>query len=259
MSMGNLEIEQVPVLRDNYAYVVRHRATNTCAIIDPGSANPIMETLDRLHWTPKYIICTHYHHDQIGGIIGLRKRFELRVIAPEVDGEKIPGTDVKVRDGQSFKIGEAEGRVIGVPGHTEGHVAYWFPGAKALFSGDSLMALGCGRVHEGTAKTMWNSLLKLRELPPDTMVYCAHEHTQTNLQFARAMDPDNEALQKRGDQIMERRQLNLPTVPSLLSDEIATNPFLRADVPEIQRAVKLDGTAAASKVFGRLRRRRDKY
>jgi len=259
VSMGNLEIEVVPVLRDNYAYVVRHRATNTCAIIDPGAANPVMEALDRLHWTPKYIICTHYHHDQIGGVIGLRKRFEIRLIAPEVDGEKIPGVDVKVRDGQSFEIGDAQARVIGVLGHTEGHVAYWFPGAKALFSGDSLMTLGCGRVHEGTSKTMWNSLLKMRELPPETNVYCAHEHGQTNLQFARAMDPDNEALQKRGEYIMERRQLNLPTVPSLLGDEITTNPFLRADVEELQRAVKLDGDAPPSKAFGRLRKRRDNY
>ena len=257
--MGNLEIEQVPVLRDNYTYVVRHRATNMCAIIDPGASNPVMETLDRLRWTPRYILITHSHPDQIGGVIGLRKRFELRVIAPEGDASNIPDIDVQVRDGHSFKIGDAQGRVIGVPGHTESHVAYWFPGAKALFSGDSLMALGCGRVHEGTPKTMWNSLLKLRELPPETTIYCAHEHTQTNLQFARAMDPDNEALQKRGEQIMQKRQLNLPTVPSLLSDEIATNPFLRADVEEIQRAVKLDGDAPPSKVFGRLRKRRDEY
>ena len=257
--MAALEIEQVPVLRNNYTYIVRHRATNTCAIIDPGSSNPVMETLDRLHWTSKYILITHYHPNQIGGVIGLRKRFELRVIAPQGDAEKIPGTDVQVRDGQSFKIGAAEGRVIGVPGHTEGHVAYWFPVANALFSGDSLTTLGCGRVHEGTAKQMWNSMLKLRKLPPDTNVYCAHEHTQTNLQFARAMDPDNEALHKRGDQIMLKRQGNLPTVPSLLREEIATNPFLRADEEALQDAVSLDGSAPPSKVFGRLRQRRDKY
>ena len=183
----------------------------------------------------------------------------MRVIASLEDGAKIPDTEVNVKDGQSFQIGTAECRVIGVPGHTKGHVAYWFPAAKALFTGDSLMALGCGRVHEGNSRIMWNSLLKLRGLPPDTLIYCAHEHTQTNLQFARAIDPENQELKNRGDKILECRRLNKPTVPSLLGEEIITNPFLRADVPDIKRAVKLDNDAEPARVFGRLRKRRDKY
>jgi hydroxyacylglutathione hydrolase len=256
--MARLEIEIVPVLRDNYSFVVRHRATNTCALIDPGAGAPIMETLDRLRWTPKYVLITHHHHDQHGGLLGLRQRFEFRVIAPEGDADKIPGVDVRVRDNHVFKLGGLEVRVLAVPGHTAGHVAYWMPEAETVFTGDSLLVLGCGRLHEGTAKEMWASLERLRKLPPQTKVYCAHEHTQTNLQFASSVDPDNGDLRARAEEIVKLRHLGLPTVPTTIGAELKMNPFFRADTEVIKANLGMTDKSARQ-VFSRLRKRRDEY
>jgi hydroxyacylglutathione hydrolase len=163
-----------------------------------------------------------------------------------------------VADGDSFLLGTAASMVMAVPGHTSGHIAFWFPDSSALFCGDTLFALGCGRLFEGTAEQMWASLLKLRALPDDTMVYCAHEYTQSNARFARMLERANAELMARIDDIDARRDRDLPTVPSLLAMERATNPFLRADVEAVKKGVGLVGEDPA-RVFAEIRRRKDAF
>jgi hydroxyacylglutathione hydrolase len=180
------------------------------------------------------------------------------VVGPKPDRERIPGIDVEVDDGDRYRFGATDAEVFFVPGHTRGHIAYWFPGSNALFCGDTLFALGCGRLFEGTPEQMWTSLSRLRALPPETRVYCAHEYTQANARFALSVDGGNQALVRRAEQIDRLRADGQPTVPSTLGQEVATNPFLRADDPELADAVGLAG-AEPVEVFAEVRQRKDNF
>ncbi len=256
--MAKLQIEQIPVLRDNYVYVVHDPASGATAAIDPAVAEPVEECLSTHGWRLTHILNTHHHDDHIGGNLALKRASGAKVVGARHDAQRIPGIDVEVGDGESFLLGTAAAMVIDVPGHTVGHIAYWFPESHALFCGDTLFCLGCGRLFEGTAEQMWASLLKLRSLPDETMVYCAHEYTQSNARFARTVERDNAELIGRIAEIDARRGRRLPTVPAPLAVERATNPFLRADIESVKKGVGLPG-ADAARVFAEIRRRKDAF
>jgi hydroxyacylglutathione hydrolase len=228
--------------------------------VDPAEVPPVNAALEQRGWSLDYIFNTHHHFDHTGGNLQLKKQFQgLQIVGPRADAGRIPGIDIQVGDGDSWQFGELEFKVFDTPGHTRGHIAYWVPEAKALFPGDTLFALGCGRLFEGDPKTMWSSLSKLLPLPADTLVYCAHEYTQSNARFAVSVDPNNTALQERKKRIDDARSKGEPTVPSLLGEELQTNPFLRPHDSGIRSAVKADNSTPDWEVFGRVRTAKDKF
>ena len=256
--MPNLDIHQIPVLNDNYVYLCRDPVTGACAAVDPAVAPPVLDALDRLGWKLSHILNTHAHGDHTGGNLELKRATGCRIIGARADSGAIPGMDVPVSEGDEVAIGSQTAKVFEVPGHTRGHIAYWFEDSKALFCGDTLFALGCGRMFEGTAQQMWSSLTKLRALPGDARVFCAHEYTNANADFALSVDPDNPALLARAKEIQALCKAGKPTVPSTLAEEISTNPFLRADDTALQQAAGLAGRDAVS-VFAEIRRRKDNF
>lgn len=256
--MADLKVHQLPVLSDNYVYLVRDPTTEACAAVDPAVAEPVLNTLDRLGWKLTHIFCTHHHMDHIGGNIEVKKATGCTIVGAGGDAGRIPGIDVEVRNGDIVELGQKKARVFEVPGHTSGHVAYWFEDSQALFSGDTLFSLGCGRLFEGTAKQMWESLSRLRALPGETQVYCGHEYTNSNADFALSIDPGNQALKKRADEVQALREAGKASVPSTLAEERAANPFLRADAPDLQRATGMAGRDAVE-VFAEIRRRKDRF
>ena len=256
--MADLKVHQLPVLSDNYVYLVRDPTTEACAAVDPAVAEPVLNTLDRLGWKLTHIFCTHHHMDHIGGNIEVKKATGCTIVGAGGDAGRIPGIDVEVRNGDIVELGQKKARVFEVPGHTSGHVAYWFEDSQALFSGDTLFSLGCGRLFEGTAKQMWESLSRLRALPGETQVYCGHEYTNSNADFALSIDPGNQALKKRADEVLALREAGKASVPSTMAEERAANPFLRADEPDLQRATGMEGRDAVE-VFTEIRRRKDRF
>jgi hydroxyacylglutathione hydrolase len=256
--VAKLQIEQIPVLRDNYIYLVHEPTSGATAAVDPALAEPVNEMLAVRGWTLTHILNTHHHDDHTGGNLALKRQHNAQVVGARKDSQRIPGIDVLVGHGESFLLGQAAAVVTAVPGHTLGHIAFWFPESQALFCGDTLFALGCGRLFEGSAEQMWESLLKLRALPDETLVYCAHEYTQSNARFARLVERDNERLLARIADIDKMRSRRLPTVPSVLAVERQTNPFLRVDVEGVKAAVGLPG-ASPVQVFAEMRRRKDAF
>ncbi|MFC4350643.1 hydroxyacylglutathione hydrolase [Fodinicurvata halophila] len=256
--MAQLEIHQIPVLNDNYVYLIREADNGSVGVIDPAVAGPVLKEAERLGWTITHIINTHHHPDHVGGNLEIKKATDCHVIGPAPDEARIPGIDEAVNEGDIVHFGQAEAEVFFVPGHTRGHIAYWFPESHALFCGDTLFALGCGRLFEGSPAQMWDSLRKLRELPDETAVYCAHEYTQNNARFALSIEPGNAELQQRAKQIDTLRAAGKPTVPSRLAEEKATNPFLRADDPALATALDLQGRSA-QECFAEVRRRKDSF
>ena len=253
-----LEVHQIPVLSDNYVYVARDPETGVCAAVDPAVAGPVLDTLDRLGWSLTMILNTHHHHDHVGGNLELKKATGCTIVGNRADARRIPGIDIGVGEGDEVAIGSQKARVIEISGHTVGHIAYWFEVARTLFCGDTLFALGCGRLFEGTAAQMWSSLGKLRALPNDALVYCAHEYTQSNAAFALTVEPGNPALQARAEEVRALRAAGRPTVPSTMAEERATNPFLRADDEGLKRAAGLAGRDDVA-VFAEIRRRKDVF
>lgn len=255
--MSTLEIEQLPVLRDNYVYLLHDPGSGATAVVDPAVAAPVLDALARRRWRLSHILNTHHHNDHVGGNLELKAVTGCTIVGNRDDAARIPGIDVRVGEGDRVAVGEATAEVIAVSGHTLGHIAYWFADANALFCGDTLFSLGCGRLFEGSAGEMWASLCKLRALPDATAVYCAHEYTESNARFALSIDPENQALQARAAEVTTLRATGRPTVPSALGVEKRANPFLRADDRSLQRAVAADGDAVAA--FAAIRRRKDVF
>lgn len=258
MATNGLDVRQIPVLRDNYVYLTRDLATDACAAIDPAVAAPVLETLARLGWRLTHILNTHHHHDHVGGNLELKRATGCTIVGNAADAKRIPGIDTVVADGGTFTLGSRTARIIAVSGHTIGHIAYWFADDAVLFCGDTLFALGCGRLFEGTPAQMWQSLSRLRALPAETRVYCAHEYTEANAAFAMSIDPDNPALAERAGAVRTMRRNGEPTVPSMLEDEVRTNPFLRADDPALAQAAGLAGRDPV-RVFAEIRKRKDHF
>ena len=253
-----LDIVTVPCLKDNYAFLAHDVATGATAVVDVPEAAPILNALRERGWRASHILITHHHDDHIAGVKALAAATGARVIGAAADAHRLPPLDDAVAEGDIVRIGMDEGRVIDVSGHTVGHVAYHFPASKVVFTADSLMALGCGRVFEGTMPQMWRSLSKLAQLPPDTRVCSGHEYTAANARFALTIEPQNAALISRSEAVEAARREGRPTVPSLLSEELATNPFLRAGLPEVKRAVGMP-EAGDAEVFAEIRSRKDRF
>jgi hydroxyacylglutathione hydrolase len=245
-------------LNDNYVYVLNDVEFGSAAVVDPAEAGPVFEELDRHGWRLDYILNTHHHSDHVGGNLELKQGTGCRILGAAADAARIPGIDRGLVDGDEFVLGGNRAEVIEVAGHTGGHIAYWFADQDALFCGDTLFGLGCGRLFEGTAEQMWASLDKIRRLPPSTRIYCAHEYTRANGRFARTVEPGNAELLRRLAEVDELRADGQPTVPSTLAEELATNPFLRPEIPEIRERLGLQD-AENWKVFARLREMKDGF
>ncbi|MCK5041273.1 MAG: hydroxyacylglutathione hydrolase [Sphingomonadales bacterium] len=254
--MSALEIIQIPVFDDNYVYLLHEPIANKTAVVDPALSEPVLEVLKEKGWTLDFIINTHHHFDHVGGNLELKEATGCTIVGSDKDVERIPGIDVEVKDGDTFTLGEQTAQVFDVPGHTRAHIAYWFEDSDALFCGDTLFSMGCGRLFEGSPQEMWSSLQKLSQLPDQTKVYCAHEYTASNGKFALSIDASNTALIARMAEVEKLRAKNLPTVPSLLGVEKQTNPFLRANDASLAQAVGLSGESA-DKVFAEIRTRKD--
>jgi hydroxyacylglutathione hydrolase len=256
--MAKLRIEQVPCLKDNYAYLLHCPETGATAALDPSEAPPVLAAAAAKGWRISHVLNTHHHWDHVGGNGGIKAATGARVVGPEPDRDRIPEIDETVAEGRPFRLGAAEAEIFFIPGHTRGHMAFWFSESRALFCGDTLFTLGCGRLFEGTPQQMWASLLKLRALPGDALVHCGHEYTESNARFARAIDPDNAALKRRAEGVTAARAEGRSTVPASMEEERATNPFLRADDPKLAAAVDMAG-AAPVQVFAEIRRRKDTF
>jgi hydroxyacylglutathione hydrolase len=255
--MAELEVHQFPCLADNYGVLIRDTATDAVASIDAPEPSAVRKALAEKGWRLTHILATHHHADHTDGILPLKSETHCSVIGPRNEAAKIPGLDRPVGEGDTFPFGSFPVHVFDTPGHTAGHITYWIPAASVAFAGDTLFAMGCGRVLEGTAEMMWRSLEKLMALPPATRVYCGHEYTLSNARFGLTIEPENEALQKRCKEVEALRAASQPTLPTRMDLELETNVFLRPDSPAIRQRLGMMGEPAW-KVFGEIRERKNR-
>ena len=249
-----LNVDIIPCLSDNYSYLLHDKKTNTVAIVDPSDFSQCNKEIQKKYKKLDYILNTHHHFDHIGGNLELKKNYGAKILGFEKDKARIPGIDRGLIENENFKIGDITFKVIFIPGHTNGHVAFYSRSKKIIFTGDALFSLGCGRVFEGTNEQMFNSLNKFKKLPPDTKVYCGHEYTKKNLDFCLAYDKNNKVLQKKGDWV----NLNTTTIPSSIGEELKTNIFLRCNEPSIKNALNLNNSSDLE-IFVKLRNLKDAF
>lgn len=255
---GPLTVYQIPCLQDNYAFLLKDEGSGLVAAVDTPDPSAISAALDDLGWSLDLILNTHWHADHVGGNEALKSQYGCTIVGPRGEQDRIPGIDRPVDDGDQVALGELTATVLATPGHTLGHVVYYFAEAGVGFVGDTLFSLGCGRLFEGTPDQMWLSLSRLRAWPDPTIMYCAHEYSAANAAFALSVDPDNPALIARAEEITTRRAAGQPTVPMTLATEKQTNPFLRADDPSLAVAMGHPG-GDPTKVFAEVRGRKDRF
>ena len=231
-------ITTIPCLADNYAYVIHDSKSKTTGVVDPSEAAPIISFLQKEKLKLNYILNTHHHFDHIGGNIELKKMYDAKVIGFEGDKHRIPGIDINLKDQEAWNFGNSIVKIFHIPGHTLGHICFFFEKEKIVFTGDTLFSLGCGRIFEGDYKQMLNSLNKIKKLPRDTKIYCGHEYTYKNAEFCLKYESNNIDLKKKFEEIKKLRSQNLPTMPTSLGDELKSNIFLRCDQKELK--IKLD-------------------
>ena len=253
-----LELVTVPCLKDNYAYLIHDAESGQTALVDVPEAAPILAALEERGWKLGMILLTHHHSDHIQGVPELVAATGAVVLGARADTTRLPRLDRALAEGDQITVGGETGYVLDVSGHTMGHIAFVFPGSHLAFTADSLMAGGCGRLFEGTPATMWASLSKLAALPGQTLICSGHEYTLSNLRFALTVEPENPALLARMVQVTAARAAEKATMPSLLSEELATNPFLRAGLPQVKAALGM-GKASDAEVFAEIRARKDKF
>ena len=252
--MAELEYFQYAYMSDNYGVLIHAPKTGETASVDCGDAEATISALKQKNWSLTHIFATHHHADHVAGLAQLKKQFNCHVTGPA----GIPGTDTAVSDSDTFTFGNTEIRTMHTPGHTKDMINYYLPTEKIVFTGDTLFSLGCGRIFEGDAPMMWNSLSKLMKLPADTTVYSSHEYTEANAAFAVTVDPQNAALKERVNTIKALRANGEPTVPSTMTEELATNPFLRAADPAIRQHLNM-ADATDEEVFAEIRSRKDNF
>lgn len=254
----SLAVEIVPLLSDNYAYLLTDSATGAVGLVDPAEAAPLLARLrargGRLDW----ILLTHHHGDHVGGVGELVAATGCKVAGAAADAHRLPPLDRALAEGDRLELGGSLARVLETPGHTTGHLCYLFEATGDLFCADTLFVMGCGRLLECAAAVLWRSLARLAALPPATRVWCGHEYSASNARFARSVDPDNRALEARAAEVERRRARGEPTVPSTIGEELATNPFLRAGDPSIRSRLGLE-RASEAEVFAALRKAKDGF
>jgi hydroxyacylglutathione hydrolase len=243
---------------DNYGVLLHDPETGATASIDAPEAAPIEAAIRATGWKLTDILVTHHHADHTDGIMALKDKYKCRVVAPAAEAKGIPGVDETVREGNTVKVGKLTGSVIETPGHTLGHIVYWFHADNIVFAADTLFSVGCGRVIEGTMDQMWGSMLKMRDLPDATKIFCGHEYTLANIKFALSVDKDNPALQARAAEAEKQIAAGEPTIPTTIGEEKTTNPFLRANEPSLAAAIGMAGKPA-NEVFAEIRLRKNKF
>jgi len=253
-----LNIDIIRCLNDNYSYLLHDEETNTIAIVDPSDFNPCSHVIEKKYKKLDYILNTHHHFDHVGGNLELKKKYDAKIFGFNKDKARIPGIDKSLEENENIKIGNIFFKVIFIPGHTSGHIAFYSEREKVIFSGDTLFSLGCGRIFEGTYQQMLNSLNKFKALPPDTKIYCGHEYTQNNLKFCLTYDPNNEYLKKKKNWIESKVKSNLPSIPVSIEDELRTNIFLRCNEQEVKSTLNLDNSPE-EEIFVKLRGLKDNF
>ena len=253
-----LEIIIIKCLSDNYSYLIKDKKTNLVGVVDPSEFNPVDIEISKTYKKLDFILNTHHHNDHVGGNMDLKKKYNSKIICSSYDEKKIPGVDIKKSDGDQFSLGETNFKIIHIPGHTLGHIALYSEKANVIFTGDTLFSLGCGRIFEGTFEQMFESLEKIKNLPKNTMLYCGHEYTEKNGQFCISIDKENVRLRNRINDVKNKAQKKLPTLPISLGEEIETNIFLRCDNKKIKNNLKMDNNSKLE-VFTKLRNLKDKF
>ena len=253
-----MKIEIIPCLNDNYSYLIHDEISNTVAIVDPSEFIPCDMIISKNYKKLDFILNTHHHYDHVGGNEELKKKYNSKVLGFENDKNRIPQIDTVLKDNQEFKIGTLNFTTIFIPGHTRGHVAFYFKKERVVFSGDTLFSLGCGRVFEGTYKQMFQSLNKLKNLPGETKVYCGHEYTFKNLEFCLKFNPNNDFLKKKKNDIKLSLKNKKPTIPSTIADEIKANIFFRVNDPDVKKAINLENSPDIE-IFTKLRDLKDNF
>ncbi len=253
-----LNIEIISCLSDNYSYLLEDKELNIVGIIDPSDFDTCNKIIKKKYNKLDYILNTHHHFDHVGGNEKLKEKYRAKVLGFELDKDRIPGIDIILKDKQNFKLGHSSFEVIFIPGHTKGHIAFYFKDEKTVFTGDTLFSLGCGKVFEGTYEQMFSSLNKLKNLPTDTKIYCGHEYTKKNLEFCLEYDSSNELLKKKSDWINSKIESDSPTVPITIGEEKKTNIFLRCNEPLIKNVLNLNN-ASEQEIFSKLRDLKDNF
>jgi len=253
-----MKITPIPCLNDNYAYIVNDNITKTVGVVDPSEAKPIINYLKKEKLELNYILNTHHHFDHIDGNIELQKLYNSKVIGFDGDKHRIPGINITLNDGEKFKFGKSIIKIIHIPGHTSGHICFFFEKEKIAFTGDTLFSLGCGRIFEGDHKQMLSSLNKIKKLPTKTKIYCGHEYTLKNAEFCMKYDEKNLDLTNQFKKVKELRSKNLPTVPSVLEQELKSNIFLRCDQNDLKIKLNMQNSDDY-KVFKKVRDLKDAF
>jgi len=253
-----LIIKQIPVLNDNYLFLIYDRNTKKSGCVDPAVSAPVINELEKENLGLDFILNTHHHLDHVGANLDLKKKYGCKIVGNQKDSKRIPGIDIMLSEGDTFQFGESTCKILEVSGHTNGHIAFYFKEDSCIFCGDTLFSLGCGRLFEGSPQQMVESLTKIRSLPDNTKVYCAHEYTLNNANFALSIDPDNGVLKRKVSEIKDKRSQNIPTVPVLLSEEKKLNPFLNFDNKEFIERVGLENVSSTDN-FRIIREMKDKF
>ncbi|XP_072990060.1 probable hydroxyacylglutathione hydrolase 2, chloroplastic [Typha latifolia] len=256
---SSLQIELVPCLQDNYAYLLHDVNTGTVGVVDPSEAVPVINALYGKNQTLTYILNTHHHYDHTGGNLELKARYGAKVVGFSKDKDRIPGIDIALHDGETWMFAGHQVLVIETPGHTKGHVSYYFPECGAIFTGDTLFSLSCGKLFEGTPEQMLSSLGRIMSLPDETNIYCGHEYTLSNSRFALSIEPENGALQEYAADVANLRSKKLPTIPTTLKREKQCNPFLRTSSAEIRQNLKIPAAASDAQALGVIRKAKDNF
>ncbi|MGD9912981.1 MAG: hydroxyacylglutathione hydrolase [Rhizobiaceae bacterium] len=253
-----IRVEQFMCRTDNFGVLLHDPASGRSALVDAPEERPILEAIERTGWKPDTLFITHHHPDHVEANLALKEKFGLEIIGPAAEAAKIPGIDRTVKDGDELTFGGESVQVISTPGHTAGHVCFYFPKSATIFTADTLFALGCGRLFEAPPPVMYDSLTKLARLPLETIVYCGHEYTQSNAKFALTIDPTNSALKERAAEIDRLRAGGKPTLPTTIGAELSTNPFMRWHDPVIRRNLGMV-KASDAEVFTEIRKRKDVF